>query len=203
MSPLSRDPQARARQLANLRPGAGAAGPGDQRRLLHGAYIAVLDAADLAAAERAVLDALAEDAPVRDPDGSLPAADMAAVRLLADSLVRLDGVRDFLRRRGVEDEKGGLRESVLDLERRLRVEAADHAAALGMTPRSRAALGLDLARTASVLDDELAAGRDAWERAEQRLASAPSDASGARSDAAQNAAERPVDGDAEEVGDDG
>jgi hypothetical protein len=162
--PLSADPEKRATQLANLR-NAPAAPDGNQRAIKHGAYRAVLDAADLHEAEQRIFAALAEDAPVRD-HGQLPAADTAAVRLLADVLVRLDDLRAYLRRRGIEDGKGRLRTSALDLERRLRIEAADHAAALGMTPRSRAALGLDLVRTSSLLgggqdlsgltDDELA-----------------------------------------------
>jgi hypothetical protein len=143
--PLSGDPDARGRQLANLR--RGGHHPNGTQRIEHGAYMRVLDQADLDAAERRVLDALAADAPVRAAGGGLPAADATAVRLLADVCVRLDGVRDFLRRRGLENERGQLRESVLDLERRLRVEAAGHASALGMTPASRLALGLDLART--------------------------------------------------------
>jgi hypothetical protein len=143
----SQNPEARARALANLRRGNNPAPAGNQRRVTHGAYRAVLDSAELEAAERRVFDALAADAPVRAVDGELPPADAAAVRLLADVLVRLDGVSEYPRRRGLEDGKGRLRTTVLDLERRLRLEAADHAAALGMTPRSRAALGLDLARS--------------------------------------------------------
>ena len=138
------------RSRAQLVPGGVRPAPaGNQRRVTHGAYRQLLDSADLDAAERRVFAALAEDAPVRGADGNLPAADAAAVRLLADVLVRLDGVRDFIRRRGIEDADGNLRETVLDLERRLRLEAADHSAALGMTPRARAALGLDLARATS------------------------------------------------------
>jgi hypothetical protein len=144
----SKDPAARSRSLANLR--RGVTRPDGSQRITHGAYMAVLADEDLDQAARRVLDALAQDAPVRAPGGGLPAADAPAVRLLADSLVRLDGVRDFLRRRGLETAKGELRESVLDLERRLRTEAADHAEALGMTPRSRLALGLDLARTVDI-----------------------------------------------------
>jgi len=138
------------RSRAQLVPGGAPAAPtGNARAVSHGAYRRLLDEADVDAAERRVFAALAEDAPVRDAAGDLPAADAPAVRLLADVLVRLDGVRDFIRRRGIEDEAGRLRETVLDLERRLRLEAADHSAALGMTPRARAALGLDLARATS------------------------------------------------------
>jgi hypothetical protein len=152
------------RSLANLKRGDNAAPPGNLRRETHGAYRRVLDAADLESAERRVFEALAADAPVRDANGELPAADAVMVRLLADALVRLDGIRDYLRRRGLEDEHGRVRESVLDLERRLRIEVDQRADSLGMSATSRARLGLDLARAAATLEDELAAGRAAWER---------------------------------------
>ncbi|MEJ7785506.1 MAG: hypothetical protein WKF96_11935 [Solirubrobacteraceae bacterium] len=117
---------------------------GNQHRRTHGAYAAVaVDRLDVKARE--VFDALAADAPLRD-GGELPAADGAAVRLAAEVLCRLDSVGDYLARRGIEDAAGALREGVLDLERRLRAEAADHLDSLGMTPRSRARLGLDVAR---------------------------------------------------------
>lgn len=143
--PLSRNPQRRAAQLANLKPGARTAPVGNVRALRHGAYATVArDRIDVKVRE--VFDALAADAPLRDRDGGLPAADGAAVRLAAEVLCRLDNVSDFLARRGIEDDKGELRTTVLDIEGRLRREAADHLDALGCTPRARARLGLDVAR---------------------------------------------------------
>lgn len=69
--PLSGDPDARARQLANLRPGARTAPPGNRRALSHGGYAAVTrDRLDTKVRE--VYDALAADAPLRDLDGGLP-----------------------------------------------------------------------------------------------------------------------------------
>ncbi len=146
--PLSRNAAARDRQLANLRPGAKTAPPGNARALRHGAYARV--AVDrLAVKEREVFDALAADAPLRDRDDQLPAADGALVRLAAEVLCRLDSVGDYLARRGIEDDKGELRAAVLDIEGRLRREASDHLEALGMSPRSRARLGVDVARAAT------------------------------------------------------
>jgi hypothetical protein len=142
--PLSSDPAKRARQLANLRPGAAVAGPGNRRALRHGGYAAVA-VERLEAKARQVYEALAADAPLRDPDGGLPAADAAAVTLLARCLVRLESVGEYLDRRGWEREDGDVRPA-LELEAKLRREAADHLDALGMTPRSRAKLGLDVAR---------------------------------------------------------
>lgn len=164
--PLSSDERKRARQLANLQPGARTAPAGNQRALSHGAYAAVTRS-QLDAKVAEIADALAADAPLRDADGGLPAADGVAVRLLAECLVRLESVSEYLHRRGWEGTDGEPR-PVVDVEAKLRREAADHLDALGMTPRSRAKLGLDTARSIS-LADELAEGRDARERAEQRL----------------------------------
>lgn len=148
MSPLSGNARARARSLANLQRGGGVrpAADGHRPNLRHGAY-AVIAADRLDAKAREVFAALAADAPLRAA-GELPAADGAAVRLAADALCRLDGLHDYLARRGIEDAKGALRVVELDLERRLRAEAADHLDSLGMTPRARARLGLDVARAA-------------------------------------------------------
>lgn len=142
--PLSGDPDARARQLANLRPGARTAPPGNRRALSHGGYAAVTrDRLDTKVRE--VYDALAADAPLRDLDGGLPPADAVAIRMLAEALCRLESVAEYLNRRGWETDDGEPRPAV-EVERRLRVEVADHLDALGMTPRSRAKLGLDLSR---------------------------------------------------------
>lgn len=77
-----------------------------------------------------MFEAVAADAPLRDDAGELPAADHVQVRLLAECLCRLEDVS----------------RSLIELEGRLRREAADHLRELGMTPASRAKLGLDVAR---------------------------------------------------------
>lgn len=59
--------------------------------MTHGAYAQVV-VERLEAKQREVFEALAADAPLRDPDGSLPAADGVTVRLLADVLCRLEDV---------------------------------------------------------------------------------------------------------------
>ncbi|MGA2164356.1 MAG: hypothetical protein ABSH36_07795 [Solirubrobacteraceae bacterium] len=148
--PLSARPAARARQLANLQPGAGAGDGGLARAKTHGAYARVA-AADLEAQTRRIFDALAADAPVRADDGGLPREDTLAVAMLAEVLVRLRRVGDFLLRRGLEDEDGDLRPAT-DLELRLRGQALDLCRELGMTPKSRAALGVDLVRVATAGD---------------------------------------------------
>lgn len=146
MSPLSDDANRRARQLANLRRGVTVPPAGNQRAVTHGAYAVIAhDRIDVKVRE--VFDALAQDVPLRAADGGLPHADGAAVRLAAEVMCRLDNVRDYLERRGIEDDAGELRTGTLELEGRLRREAADHLDALGCTPRSRARLGVDLVRT--------------------------------------------------------
>lgn len=164
--PLSNDPEKRAAQVANLRQGAGEAGAGvgNLRAVSHGAYARVT-APRLDVKTRQIVDALSADAPVRAADGSLPAADAAAARLLAETLCRLETIGDYLERRGWEGEDGRPR-PVLEYEARLRSQALDLMKEFGMTPASRMKLGLDLARAHKTLEEEIADGRDAWERRE-------------------------------------
>lgn len=144
MGGLSQDPRRRERQLANLKRGAQPAPNGNRFRVSHGAYAKVVrERGD--AKVREIFDALAEDAPLRAADGELPAADGVAVRLLAECLCRLDSVSAYLTDHGLLNEDGQLRPAI-EVERRLRLEAADHADSLGLSPRSRARLGFDLAR---------------------------------------------------------
>lgn len=161
--PLSSDPAARSRQVANLRRGAGAGDGGMQRARQHGAY-ARLPAERVDAKVREVAAAIAEDAPVRAADGGLPEHDTVAVRQLAEALCRLDDIGDYLQRRGWEDENGKPR-PVLEYEGTLRRHVLDLLRELGMTPRARAALGLDIVRAQATAESSLAAlaeeGREA------------------------------------------
>ena len=152
MSPLSRDPERRVRQLQNLRRGGNPAPAGNARARTHGGYGAIA-ARDLDAKRAEVYDALSADAPLRDPDGGLPRHDSLAVRLLAEVLCRLDSVSDYLDRRGWQEADGSPRPAV-EVERRLRAECLDLARELGLTPKSRAALGVDLVRAAASASDE-------------------------------------------------
>lgn len=152
--PLSRDDGKRGRQLANLRRGAGAAGAdvGNTRAVTHGAYARIAEA-ELEAKTREVFDALSSDAPVRAPDGGLPAHDSVVVRMFAEVMVRRERVRTEELRHGLETRDGRIR-GVVEYGLRLDAQALDYARELGMTPASRAKLGLDLARThRTTLDD--------------------------------------------------
>jgi hypothetical protein len=151
------------RSLANLVPGAGHSRPGDRRALAHGGYARVaLDALDEKTA--AVFAALSSDAPLRDHDGGLPSHDSVQVRLLADCLCRLDAVGAWLAGRWATPEA----RPALDLEMRLRREASLYLIEMGMTPRSRAALGIDVVRAERSLSDALAEGGKAVEARLQR-----------------------------------
>lgn len=142
--PLSKREAARRRQLANLAAHPPAPPAGNQRARRHGGYAQVV-ASRLDSKVREVFDALAADAPLREA-GELPAADTALVRLAADCLCRLEDVTANVRDHGVFEQKTGTVRPAVELEGRLRREAADYLDALGMTPRSRARLGLDVAR---------------------------------------------------------
>ena len=102
---------------------------------------------NMEAKQRVVLDALAEDAPLRDHDGGLPSSDTVIVSLLAECLCRLESVSTYIRDQGWLNSKSGEPSTVLDIEARLRKESSDYLDALGMTPRSRVRLGLDLSRS--------------------------------------------------------
>ncbi len=104
---------------------------------------------------------------MRDSDGALPVHDRQVVELLAGALARLQSVGTWLDLHGALDEKGVSRPA-LDVERRLRNEVARLLDALGMTPKARAALGLDLQRAATGAQ-EAEAARAARERLDRRL----------------------------------
>jgi hypothetical protein len=142
--PLSPEPRKRARQLANLRP-APAAPRGNRRGMSHGGY-ATIARDRLEAKQREVFDALAADAPLPDAGDELPRHYAAHVALLAEVLRRLDDVNAYLAARGYLDGQGNVRPAA-ELTGRMRREASDYLDALGMTPKSRAKLGLDLQRT--------------------------------------------------------
>lgn len=145
--PLSSDPDKRANQLANLTPAPPPAPLGNGRSRRHGGYSTVA-AERLAPRAAAIYSALSIDAPLRDQSGELPAADAGIVQLLAQALCRLEDVTGYIEETGWLDQSTGEpRTAVLEIERRLQAMAAGFMDRLGMTPTSRAKLGLDLTRT--------------------------------------------------------
>jgi hypothetical protein len=144
--PLSIDPRKRRRQLANLRAAPPAPPAGNDRAATHRGYARVAPGRRDAKAAT-VFQALAGDAPLRDSNGSLPRADEWTVRLLAECLCRLEDVSADLDAHGWRDRETGEPRPAMSRETELRREAFGYVEALGMSPRSRARLGLNLART--------------------------------------------------------
>lgn len=142
---LSRDPRKRSRQIANLH--AGRSLPGNMNALRHGGY-SMVAASRVGATVAELMNLLGDDLPLRGPGGGVPAEDVLALRLLAGCLVRLEDVTNYLTDNGWHNGEGKVRPA-LDVERRLRREALDLCRELGLTPRARAALGLDLVNVAS------------------------------------------------------
>jgi hypothetical protein len=171
---LSKRKAARQRQLSNLRR-APAPPAGNRRAVKSGAW-ATAKTLRVEPKVQAIYEQLAEEAPLRAPDGSLPAADSTLVELLALCLARLESVAAYLSVYGPLDEsRGGAVRPAAEYERRLRLEARDHASALGLSPRARVALGLDLQRTVSLAD--AMSEPDSERRAElMRAAGVPIDA---------------------------
>ena len=158
--------------LANLIPG-GVTGSGvsaasrNTRSLKHGG-VAILAMTPTDQDLTEIIDAITATAPVRDQDGGLPPTDQAAVEIAARALKRYRSVSTWHDLHGRIDDKGNERSSArfeLDAERAL-MRALD---ALGMSPAARARLGVDLARSASLLD-QAASMRAAGDRLRARAA---------------------------------
>lgn len=165
---LSKDPEKRARQLANLRPGAGAWKPGAAPNMKHGLRTRRPDRVLLADAASEVIDALEAQVPLKGADG-LPLPEFtAAVEAAALQLVVIRRTLAFLHNHGWEDGRGRMRPEVEGLERALN-RLRRHLDGLGATPASYARLGFDVARTDEVM-------RDAAERDAGRLTDAELDA---------------------------
>jgi hypothetical protein len=152
VSPLSSDPEARDRQLANLVPGARTAPPGNRRALKHGAH-ATLSAEAIADEVRELYDVLADSAPLRDRVGNLPVADEAAVEVAARALHRYRKIATWLDLHGRLDEKTGEPKGAARYEVECERALERSLDALGLNPRSRAKLGLDLADAAGKAPD--------------------------------------------------
>jgi len=167
--PLSRDPEKRKAQLANLRPQPAPPPPLDNvRGLVHGGRARKATLVAAGSWTERIYAELAAEAPLRDADGGLPLHDRQAVELLASALARLQAVSAWLATRPALDERGRPWPGE-DTAHRLRLEIARGLDGLGLTPRARVALGLDLVRAAtSAADAE--ESRAARERLDARMA---------------------------------
>lgn len=123
--------------------------PGDAPAWKHGLRSTVpLPIEHVSAELGEIMTALAESAPVRDGDGNLPIADHAAVEVAARALHRSRRAHAWGDATGRFDERTGNPKPITRYERECDRDLKEALDALGMTPRSRAALGLDVARTA-------------------------------------------------------
>lgn len=154
MTPTSDDPAKRERQMSNLQPGQHVGnlvpGAGQAARaadtLRHGAYSRRLTE-NVEEEVSELMDALADTAPVRAADGGLPCHDVIAVEALARTLRRWRAVEAWLDLHGILDERTGEPKPAAKLAGDLHGRLVRGLEGMGMTPKARAALGLDLART--------------------------------------------------------
>ncbi len=142
--------------LANLKrgnvdtlvPGAGPKWePGASPALRHGLRSRAPSKVVLDPIVREIEEALAADLPLKNADGSVPAADRFAVELAAIALLRVRRVSAYLELQGDTDDRGNLRPELDGLGKAIE-NAARMLDRLGCSPRARAALGVDVARMA-------------------------------------------------------
>jgi hypothetical protein len=146
--PLSDDPAKRARQLANLRPGAGAWTPGSAPHLIHGGRtrapwkspIFGEIKSDLVSEIRRSFPHLLDEEGEVLPQFAL-AVDAAALQVL--TLRRITG---FFATKGDVDERGRLRVAELDAQQRACDRLLRWLTELAATPVSAARAGHDVAR---------------------------------------------------------
>jgi hypothetical protein len=156
--PMSKDPAARARSMKNLRNGKGAQ-KGQQVGLKNGSR-AKQPVGDIAAARQEMKEALADAAPLRDRDGNLPAADRIAVEVVAAALARYRFMQEHLERITPFTNGNRLRYQLVRELRRTEKQLMGELHELGMTPRGRAALGLDVARAGAEAQKAATPNRD-------------------------------------------
>ncbi len=136
--PLSKRPAAKRKQLANRRD-APPAPKSNRRAQKHGAR-AKPPSVRVESIEADLLAAL----PVKD-DGQPPLADRHIVGLLAVTYARLMSVEAYIERHGGPlTPRGKVREAAV-YEQKLTERARVLSTELGLTPKSRAALGVDVA----------------------------------------------------------
>ena len=126
-----------------------AAPTGNRRTVKHGGAVTKkTHRAEIEAKERAIEDILAASAPVRE-HGQLPLADRPLVHVLAQQLVRHELMTEYVYEHGMFGDGGKVLPATELLEKSA-MRIAHLLDRMGMSPTSRAKLGLDLARTADL-----------------------------------------------------
>jgi len=126
-------------------PGAGAWQPGTSPALKSGLRTRQPSPIVLDPIKHEIQDALEVDSPLRDPNGGVPAADTFMIELCAIQLLRVRRCAAFLALHGDEDGRGNLRREFIEYGKAVE-QAARMLDRLGMSPRSRAALGVDVSK---------------------------------------------------------
>lgn len=174
MSPLSKDPEKRARQLENLQPGAGAFEKGSAPALKHGLRSRDPSAEVIDPILDQVLADLSAKVPIRDEDGRVP----AWLREMAWSaaIAKLQVIRcaRFLAQHGATDERGRLRDENDGL-RKANESYQRSLDRLAMTVGAHLKAGHDLQRTV-VSAEEAKARRAATERLDAKWDAIKADA---------------------------
>lgn len=134
------------KSLANLRQ-APPAEKGNGRALQHGLGAKLPE--NLPPEAEALRQVIRAAVPVRGPDGEAHPADEAYIAHAARFWAKVNRANDWLDEHGWFGEDGELRPVVAEL-RKHEDQLAKYLDQLGMTPTSRARLGLDLARTADL-----------------------------------------------------
>ena len=97
-------------------------------------------------------------------------ADWPLITLLARDLAKVEAISEFLEEHGLTNPDGSERKVLLRDLATAANSAARNCDRLGLSPTSRAKLGLDLTRTAAVHAEQLRAAEGAAAEAEARIA---------------------------------
>jgi hypothetical protein len=148
----SNDPAKRERQLANLDKRPAVIPRPAQPNLRHGGQAAVAGVR-LTEREEAIREQLEAIVPLRASDGGLPPEDRDIVTLMAMASCRLEDVREYIsllpfvvHGKPASPTQVKRRMTAMEVERGLRREILGLARELGLSPRARVSLGVELQR---------------------------------------------------------
>jgi hypothetical protein len=133
-------------------PGVPNAPKGNKRGVRHGGLVTRKSSAiEMAAKQEELEAALAKAAPARAPGDKLPIHDKHIVGLLAATMVQFDNMTEFSREHGFLDEHGDPL-TFVDVYGKVADRIARLLDKMGMTPASRAKLGLALVKQATLAE---------------------------------------------------